>query len=284
MLPILPVLWWREQLIYILYAFFTITLIYALYKKRNDEQTIYITLMALLVAYLQPLGSDYGILNMGDNSDYLAVALAVSVIYESLSSMSKGKRAWISGFFLISLLSYCGRMAYSIATTCNLDHGPRWKKIHPINSPLATTYTSKDKALAISALLEALKPYVKKGDYLMAFDNPPGINYLTETRPWVGTSWLLCYDHATLEKKIRQSEKKKALPIIITSKGTPTDFMADFKDWDHEYTSEMVYYFVPQKIKLRHDFIKKHKYTIAWQNKHFIIYIPPKADNSNKTI
>jgi hypothetical protein len=99
MLPILPVLWWREQLIYILYAFFTITLIYALYKKRNDEQTIYITLMALLVAYLQPLGSDYGILNMGDNSDYLAVALAVSVIYESLSSMSKGKRAWISGFY-----------------------------------------------------------------------------------------------------------------------------------------------------------------------------------------
>lgn len=276
MLPLLPVLWWWKMLIYVIYAFFTVTLLYELYTERNKENTFYIIFMSLLTAYLLPLGSDNGICNMGDNSDYLAVALAVSAIYESLTSMSKGKRKWISGFFLISLLSYCGRMAYSLATTCNLDHGPRWEKTYPINSPLATTYTSKDKSLAINALLEALKPYTKKGDYLIAFDNPPGINYLTETRPWVGTSWLLCYDYATLEKMIRQNEEKKPLPVIVTSKGTPTDFMADFKGWDSEHTSENVHYFVPQKIKLRHDFIKRHNYIIAWQNKHFIIYIPTK--------
>ena len=275
-LPILPVLWWWKMLIYVIYAFFTVTLLYALYTERNKENTFYIIFMSLLTAYLLPLGSDNGICNMGDNSDYLAVALAVSVICESCSSLLKRKKYWIPCFFIISLLSYCVKMTYSIANSCDFDDGPRWEKTYRINSPLATTYTTKEKAATINTLLEALKPYVKKGDYLMAFDNPPGINYLTETRPWVGTSWLLCYDHTTLEKKIRQSEKKKTLPIIITSKGTPTDFMADFKDWDNERTSEKAYYFVPEKIKLRHEFIKKHKYIVAWQNKHFIIYIPPK--------
>ena len=54
------------------------------------------------------------------------------------------------------------------------------------------------------------------------------------------------------------------------------DFMADFKDWDNEHSSERLSYFVPQKIKLRHDFLKKHHYITAWQNNHFIVYIPPK--------
>lgn len=275
LLPILPGLWWCENIIYVLYAFFTITLLYALYSKRNEENSFYIILMALLTAYLQPLGSDAGICNMGDNSDYLAVALAVAVIYNTCSSIPK-KKQWISVFFLISLLSYCGKMVYSIAYTCDFDDGPRWKKTYKINSPLATTYTTKERTLAINPLLDALKHYVKKGDYLMAFDNPPGINYLTETRPWIGNAWLLCYDSATIEKKLSESEKNRPLPVIVSSKGTPTDFMADFKDWDNEHSSERMSYFVPQKIKLRHDFLKKHHYITAWQNNHFIVYIPPK--------
>lgn len=284
MLPILPVLWWWKMLIYVIYAFFTVTLLYALYSRRNNEKTFYIIFMALLTAYLQPLGSDLGICNMGDNSDYLAVALAVSVLCESSSSMIKRKKYWIPCFFIISLLSYCGKMTYSIANSCDFDDGPRWKKTYKINSPLATTYTTEEKANAVDSLLQALKPYVKKGDYLMVFDNPPGVNYFTETRPWIGNSWLLCYDAATLEKKISQSEKNKPLPVIVTSKGTPTDFMADFKDWDNECTYEKVYYFVPQKVKLRHGFIKKHNYIVAWQDKHFIIYIPQKLNNLKKTI
>ena len=284
MLPILPVLWWCGQLIYVIYAFFTVTLLYALYSKRNKERKFYIFFMALLIAYLQPLGSDNGVCNMGDNSDYLAIALTISVICESCSSLLKRKEYWIPGFFIISLLSYCVKMTYSIAHTCDFDDGLRWDKTFKINSPLATTYTTEEKATTINTLLEAIKPYVKKGDYLIAFDNPPGINYLTETRPWLGTSWLLCYDYATLEKELCKNEKRKSLPIIVTSKGTPTDFMAYFKDWDNENTSEKVYYLVPQKIKLRHEFIKKHNYIVAWQNKHFIIYIPLKSGIHQKTI
>ena len=274
LLLVLPVAWFREPVIITLYTLFTIVLLVALYKERNNAQRVCIISLALLQAYLQPLGSDFGIANMGDCSDLIALPLAIVILYEGQRSKVKGRRSKVALYLLLSLVSYCLVMIHTIASRCDFDEGPRWEKTYRIDNPLATTYTSKEHAEIINTLLVALKPYVQKGDYLMAYYSLPGINYLTETRPWVPSAWLLSYDAASLEREIEKAEKTKPLPVVVIEKGSPTCYYRPYKDWDNDKAENPVTFHVNKKITLRHDFLKRHRYEVVWENDLFQIQKP----------
>ena len=68
-----------------LYAFISIILIPSLYFLRKQPEQIYLILIALLILYLLPYGSDYGINNMGENAIWLATPLAIGLAHKGIT-------------------------------------------------------------------------------------------------------------------------------------------------------------------------------------------------------
>jgi len=282
----------RKDGIYGLYCLGLIGAIYLILAKNVIKPIKSISFSALIVAVLLPMGSDGGIHNAGYVCIWLILpvfmhffSLLQSVDIELTLSNDKCKLKIGKNDFntlLVALvIAFFGVKGYKISKEGYFDKGNRLNKTHAIENTLAKgIFTTKERAVIVNTILNELENHVKEGDYLLAYDNIPMLNYLTKTKPYMGISWVWVYDSKMFETKIKQAEKTVPyLPVVVQQKFRT---IVSFTEPDESYmdeTKEEGYIYKRGRVIAMNAFLKRNNYEIIWSNSHFNILKP----NLNKS-
>ena len=262
---------------FVLYAVSTTVCVWTLSRKDAGTGLKYLSLIILVNMYALPLGSDYGISNMGEYCVYMSGAFALGMAWNARGKLEGHKQAarMLALCALIFTMFVVKRGVVNIASQCYFDAGGRWDKVYRIDSPLATIYTTRKNCEMLDPMLRELSKYVSENDYLLCFQNIPTVNFLTNTRPYLYNPWVWTYDPANMERKFSQAEReRKRLPVIVRDKSMLPRWYEPYADWNNDRAEE-TYFHKNAKIKLINRFIGKHGYTVAWENDVFQILIPP---------
>lgn len=253
---------------YTIYLVGTLACLWSVTARRYESGLVYLACISLILMHLLPLGSDFGIQNMGENCIYLAAPFTIGVIIKELQSM-KVSHSMRQGFVAVGILFlvlFIIRGGKNIMQQCYFDEGPRREKTFMPETELATTFTTKRNCVELNAIMDALTNYVSPGDTLLCFQNMPMIHYLTRTRPYLRNPWVWSYDPSNMERKFKEAEKRSSsLPVIVREKSMITYWTEYYPDWDNDH-AQNTYLHKNKKITLIHRFIQKHHYQVVWEN------------------
>jgi hypothetical protein len=242
-------------------------------------------LMGTLMMVFLPLGSDGGIVNAGYTSIWLTVPL-----FFRTETLRQYQRFW-SGVnfkkwggldlknkpkyvFTLLITAYFLNKSYALLNEAYFDKGSRFDKTHVVNSELAKgIHTTKRRAKITNELLHALKKFVRKGDYLLAYDNLPMVHFLTDTKPYMYTSWIWVYDSHKFEKQLKRAEREiEKRPIVVQQKfqtiGSFSAPMTDYMDPEKEES----YLYKKGRVRAMNSFLKRNPYQLVWSNAYFNIF------------
>jgi len=265
-----------------LYAFISMVLFPALYILRKQPEQIYLILIALLILYLLPFGSDYGINNMGENAIWLATPLSVGLAFKALKTYNaheihspQSYRAPIFSAAILSfLVVFIGSNGWFMLHNAYFDEGARWEKRYRIQHPLATTFTNQVYARSTDAILTELKKYVQPNDYLFCFQSRPMLHYLTHTRPYMYNPWPWSFDTPSMELHLKRAEARGgALPVLLREKCQLMNFVLPDPDWNRT-DAEDNFFHKNAKVSLIQGFIERHHYQVVWESDEYQILTP----------
>ena len=234
-----------------------------------------IALTALIMLYTLPLGSDFGINNMGENAVWLAAPAAVGI---GMKLSHVGPRL-LRLYLRFAVIAFCAIFVVMngihISRNAYFDPGPRTAKTHRISHPLATTYTTAAFASSTDAVLHELQHHVSPGDRLFCFQSRPMLHYLTRTKPYMHNPWPWSYDTAMMRLNLHEAELRteahhEPSPVLVREKTQMIDITQPDPDWDSADADDN---FVHKnaKVQLIHDFIRRHNYHIVWENEQYQI-------------
>ena len=263
-----------------LYAFISMILFPALYLLRKQPEQLYLVLIALLMLYLLPYGSDFGIINMGENAIWLATPLSVGLSFKALKAYeaheaneaNETQKTPIGMVAYLSfLLVFIGINSWLILYNAYFDEGVRWEKRYRINHPLATTYTNQTYAKSTDIILAELKKYVHPDDYLFCFQSRPMLHYLTHTRPYMYNPWPWSFDTPSMELHLKRAEARGGLlPVLVREKCQLINFVIPDSLWNRT-DAEDDFFHKNAKVSLIQDFIKRHHYQVVWESDEYQI-------------
>jgi hypothetical protein len=150
------------------------------------------------------------------------------------------------------------------------DSTDRTKMTYQVNNKyLKGVFTTKEKSELINDLLANSAKYIKKDDYVLAYDEMPLFYTLTETKPFMHNSWTKLYDRNVFRSELQKDiDEKKLLPVVVYQKimtlsNKWPDVTGDNKEWDLNQ---------PRNFNIK-QFLDKYHYRIAWENTAFRIYV-----------
>ncbi|WP_422107696.1 glycosyltransferase family 39 protein [Winogradskyella sp.] len=274
--------------IYEVYFFILLSAAIFLLKKKIKLSTKLLSVMAIMIALVLPLGSDGAIRNMGYASIWLGFPFFSGVLF-SMNSETIGtfyfknkhprwgiKRQSVLVLFILTISTYSINKVYKITNEAYFDKGNRFHKTYEINNPLANNiYTKQNRAEIINELLEALDVYVKPNDYMLVYDKMPMLHFLTKTRPYMYTPWVWVYHGEMFENQIKRAERDiDILPVVVQQK---FETISKFSSPDNTYMSEGKEnnnLYDRKRVKEMNAFLKRNNYEVAWFNDYFNIYVP----------
>lgn len=257
--------------IYLLYGFCTVALLASFYYSRRDKRIVVLSLLSLIYIYSQVLGSDLGVRNMGPFCLYWVLPYSLGICLKLLNVRFGNIRRYYGGLLICLSLLYAGRSAAHIMNGCYFDAGSRWEKRYLIDNPLATTYTTKRNSELLSPMLHELAKYVKPDDYLLCFQSIPMVHFLTHTRPYLYNPWVWSYDPSNLKKQMEVAEKEHdKLPVIVRDKSHLPSWYKYDENWNNELCPDD-YVHKKKRVICINQFIRKHHYTVVWENEVFQI-------------
>jgi hypothetical protein len=253
------------------YSIILFPLLISCFVDRTDKSFMLLNITSLLIMFLLPLGSDLGIRNMGSNCIWLGTFVSIIHViryinYQIETRQNYSYRTFGNAFavlYLVIGLFYVSHRAY-------MDDGCRLEKRYRADNSKFTVFTSRNKADAMNELLSALNKYVKKDDYLLAFETLPMIHYLTETKPYTGNSWVRAYTSGNFKKHLDQAVATIPLPVVLEQKCQPIGGNWTVPDNADKSLNPFIYDL--ERIKYFEAFIRDNNYTIVWENNLFAIY------------
>lgn len=260
-----------------LYSVATVACVFTMFKKPAGEGIWYLSFIILIVMYAIPLGSDYGIGNVGFHCIWLSAPFALWFLYDIWCRWrsSGGVPVLPVVLFFIFFLFVLKRGMVNILSQCYFDEGYRWDKTSLIDSPLATTFTTKKNTDKLSPMLHELSKYVKEDDYLLCFQNIATVHFLTKTRPYLYNPWVWTYDPTNMERKFKEAEQDhKHLPVVLRDKSMLPKWYEYYPDWNNDKAPES-YLHKNKKIVLINRFLSEHGYKLVWESDVFQILVPP---------
>ncbi|WP_296380972.1 hypothetical protein [Winogradskyella sp.] len=280
---ILFVLVFRVNAIYSLYALSFLGCFSLVLMQKVKLNYKVLSLLALIMMMFLPLGSDGGIHNVGYVCIWLSFPLFLYMMEENFNWEHKNisfKKLGLPKVIPLLIIGFFILKAYKISKEAYFDIGNRFYKTYTINNDLAKgVYTTKERAKVFNELLPALQDYIKKDDYLLAYDKIPMVNFLTETRPYMYNSWVWVYDGVMFQKQLDRAEDEiGVLPIVVQQKfetivafSEPVlDYMSEEKEENYKYNKG--------RVIAMNDFLERNNYEIVWSNTHFNIYKPKGAN------
>lgn len=255
-------------------ALLTVTLVASIIYFRNDSYLVYICLLGLISYHAQCIGGDQGFANMNVWCMWLSVPLSVGMMDKLVNRIfsNSNVKEMLTALFVVFVLVYCFRGLKAIMLHDTFyEHSPRWTMLYKPDAKLATTLISKDNKLKLDSALVEVRKYVKAGDYLLCLERLPMMNYLTETKPYLGNPWVWTYTPKSLAISIKKAEKRnKGLPVIIEEKGA---YMQYDPQWNNP-NGNNTYIHNNARIAQYISFINRHNYQKVWENGNFVILLP----------
>lgn len=140
--------------------------------------------------------------------------------------------------------------------------------VHPL---LVGTYTTLERATAVTEFLMAVSRFTKPGDGVLAYNGSPLVYFLTETHPWLGISWPDLEVSEKISKLIRYKEQTgAALPFIGRAAASVYD-----TSWPKVPKPLGIWWRQDESRRVFAEFEKKHGYVVAWSNGFFEILTSP---------
>lgn len=268
------VIFTQTMVLYIIYAVSTVVLLYGLFTYRCFYQ--YLSCLLLINLYFLPLGSDFGIGNMGENCVWLAAPFSFGFV--ALLIKSKIISLYLSkGFLKITcVLSILIVLMWfnNVRNTCYFDQGNRLLKTSLIDNPLATTFTTRQNCEMLNPLLNKLSCYVKPNDKLFCFQCIATVHYLTHTRPYLNNPLVWSYTPLMMKNQMDKVESEDAsLPVVVRDKSIFPNWSTYYPDWNNDNAIESFKH-KNKRITYMNEFLKKNNYKIVWENEIFQILLP----------
>ncbi len=143
------------------------------------------------------------------------------------------------------------------------------------NKYTKAVYTSKGRAASLNELLLASSKYVKRDDYVLAYDCMPLYHFMTETKSYVRNPCIWFYSNELFLTELKRAENsQKKLPVVVKQNILTT---GEGSAWP-EITPKEDYSLLKRNLEKNQylsDFLKRNNYQEVWTNGHFIIFIPP---------
>ncbi len=264
-----------------LYSFISLVLFPSIYFQCKDRNRVYLILIALLILYTLPYGSDFGINNMGENAIWMATPLSIGLAVSQL----KTKKTAFSHIGFIAISAFISvfflKNGWHIMNSAYFDEGSRLEKIYRIQNVRTNTLTKKSYAEATMHLLEELKKYVSPGDYLFCFQSSPTIHYITHTRPYMYNPWPWSFDTASMRLHLQRAEaRSKVCPVLVREKTQIIDFTKPDPYWDSTDANDNFSH-KNAKVEIIHGFIRRYGYHVVWEDNHYQILLPESMAHAN---
>ena len=256
------------------YSVILFPLIASFFYDYKNKFIILLNSASLIIMIFLPLGSSHGVGNMGTSSIWLATFVSVGHIYRYIQ-YQKNKRSnnayLVFGWCFFILYVIFG--LFSVSSYAYFDSGSRLQKRFRADNDKFTVYTSKEKVDVINELLSELNKYVKKDDYLLAFESLATIHYLTETRPYLGAAWPWMYDSELFKYHLEKSINNKIpLPVVLRQKCQPIGGYWTIPVTETPEKDD--FYYKKNRVKYLENFLLENNYKLVWENDLFSIYIP----------
>lgn len=247
----------------VLYALLIVGVI--LYAKRNPQMSL-ISLTALILLFAEPIGSDL-ILLIATYGMYLAIPLAAQIFQDVLPHKWLGQASALIGLAVLLVAGAITGYHYTYRDSSN-----RSAMSYTVGKPLlGGIYTTKDRATVVRQLLDVMPRYVRPGEPLLAYEETSLVYYLTDTVPYLGSSWPMLYDPVAMKTILEEKNAQGGpWPAVVRAKGETADFgwpNVDHLRLDYRHNEDRA--FIAQ-------FLRQHGYSVVWQNQFFQILLPAK--------
>jgi hypothetical protein len=222
--------------------------------------------LALVALVVTPLGSDTG-LNAAHAGLWFALPTALATLYSAgreLASPADPRAVALAvacvlgGEALYHGLKYTYRDDSRLQLTASIDH-----------PQLRAQFTSRARAGVVQEVLEALRSRIEPGDYLLAYEGTPLLQYLTSTYPYLGRPWIMVDDDPVeIAALLGAAPRTHAcLPVAVRSR-----YSARERDWPSTHRP-----LEPKHAETRAviaEFLARYHYKRTWRNRFFEILEP----------
>jgi hypothetical protein len=176
---------------------------------------------------------------------------------------------------LVVILSIIGCLVY-IYRYPFFDRHDRLRMHYGLdNRYLKGIYTTEERATALNELFHEADKYVKKDDYLLAYQCMPMLNYAYRAKPFMRNSYPWLYEAKVFKEELNKGlVEAGTLPIVIMQKVKTIGNMSNWPDSSHVYNADW-----EKKNEERNgymnDFLESNSYHEVWSNEIFRIFLPP---------
>jgi hypothetical protein len=174
----------------------------------------------LIIVLIAPLGSDRGIRN-AHMGLWLALPFALAVLQTLEAAWLWGQASRLA---LAISLALVGEGVYRAATYTYRDSTNRLALRAPVHDPqLRAQFTTPARARSVEQVLAALESRVSPGDYLLAYEGTPLLQYLTDTRPYLNRPWLMGWETGAAVARLTAAAPARTgclAVAVVTTKST----------------------------------------------------------------
>ena len=254
------------------YSLMTLCFIYTIYHFKNNKDLVYLSTIALLIIYLQPLGGDFGVTNMHSCSIRLAAPLAFGLFGLILKGnvINRFGRIFLYSFIGMVFLLSANKVVFHRAW---YDPTVRWEWNTMPKTKNANVLLKPGYAKLVDDVMLNLQKYSDDYNTLFVIGYMPLFNYLSGMPPYLQCCFPDFYSPLMLEKQIEKAEQCHAgkLPIVIRC-------MADRETVDVYYPSWNDTTDMEPRVKAKYytyeDFLARHNYQEVWREESFAILLP----------
>lgn len=258
--------------------------------EEDNKEFRLVSFMSLIVLLFTQLGSGAGI-RIVNYAMWLAVPIAyhyfkklnensfsLAKSHDSFRFFSKLKLGQIETCILLKsfLFSF---IVFSLVTAYSdtyRDSKNRLAMIYSIKHPLLNgVFTTRDRAEVVQELLDSISKYVKKDDYLIAYEETSMVHFLTKTRPYLWNSWPELYYPPQFKQVLeRANHERTDLPVIVRAKAKTAS-----TEWPNKNGLRISKRHIGNRA-IMNDFINRYHYLVIWENQFFQILLPPQFKKS----
>jgi len=231
----------HRYFIYIIMGMLYLSLLINIFNlPKIDVNLKMISLTALLILFITPLGSKNGISNARFGM-WLALPISIALLMQIMEIQNDlnfttdsnkffgrfkiNKQEMLFAKIIILIFCFTFMLMFSFRYTYS-DTANRLTMHYSIKHPkLRMVYTTKERAKVVGELLDEIPKYVQAGDYLLCYEHIPMVHFLTETRPYLYNSWPILYQpeefQINLDKAFKEKEK---FTVIVRAKRSTSNF------------------------------------------------------------
>lgn len=257
-------------------------------SSRYNKEIKLLVFIGCLFLLFAPLGSAGGLYGHGRNTFWIIFPIAIDFIFNIKSiegrfnilndnsqevlhkiSISQNQLTIFKRYFIGMSVFACIYFAYYYPY---FDMSNRVKMFSSIDNKLAKgIYTTKERASVVNELLKESSKYVKKDDFVLAYDCIPLYHFLTETRPYMPNSWPWLYLPEYFKFELDNiGNQSNELPVIILQKVNTLS-----TDWPQNHNLEYLRSNPEiERDSILNEFMVINGYTKVWENIAFEIRVP----------